>query len=89
MKYWALGHEIELDGVGEPFPTDGPLYEAVHRMNAAIARLPLATTRPPPLPGRGLLLVFGLQAPRSLQAPCLDAEPISGGWTPGTLEPES
>lgn len=37
MKYWALGHEIELDGVGEPFPTDGPLYEAVHRMNAAIA----------------------------------------------------
>lgn len=37
VKYWTLGHEIELDGVGEPFPVDGRLYEHVARMNAAIA----------------------------------------------------
>lgn len=37
VKYWALGHEIELDGVGEPFPPAGRQYEAVSRMNAAIA----------------------------------------------------
>ena len=37
VKYWTLGHEIELDGVGEPFPVGGRQWEAVHRMNAAIA----------------------------------------------------
>lgn len=37
VKYWTLGHEIELDGVGEPFPVGSRLWEVVHRMNAAIA----------------------------------------------------
>lgn len=36
VKFYALGHEIELDGVGEPFPVDGRQYEAVSIMNAAI-----------------------------------------------------
>src|SRR5690606_32285433 len=37
VKYWTLGHEIELDGVGEPFPPGGVQYENTARMNAAIA----------------------------------------------------
>lgn len=37
VKYWTLGHEIELDGIGEPFPVNGRLYENVATMNAAIA----------------------------------------------------
>lgn len=37
VKYWTLGHEIELSGVGEPFPVGGRLYESVARGNAAIA----------------------------------------------------
>lgn len=37
LKYVMLGHEIELDGIGEPFPTNSVLYENVARMNAAIA----------------------------------------------------
>lgn len=36
VKYWALGREIELDGIGEPFPTDGPQHEAMVVGNAAI-----------------------------------------------------
>jgi peptidoglycan hydrolase-like protein with peptidoglycan-binding domain len=36
VKYWTIGHEIELDGVGEPFPVNGRQYEAVSIMNAAI-----------------------------------------------------
>lgn len=36
VKYWALGREIELDGVGEPYPAEGRQYEAMTRGNAAI-----------------------------------------------------
>lgn len=36
VKYYALGHEIELDGIGEPFPVSGRQYEAVSILNAAI-----------------------------------------------------
>lgn len=36
VKRWALGREIELDGVGEPFPPGGRQYEAMSIANAAI-----------------------------------------------------
>ena len=36
VKYYTLGHEVELDGIGEPFPVEGPQYESVSIMNAAI-----------------------------------------------------
>lgn len=37
VKYWALGREVALDGVGEPFPTSGRQYEAMQQANAAIS----------------------------------------------------
>lgn len=36
VNSWALGREIELDGVGEPFPPGGRQYEAMSIANAAI-----------------------------------------------------
>jgi hypothetical protein len=36
VKYWALGREIALDGIGEPFPVGGRQYEAMIQGNAAI-----------------------------------------------------
>lgn len=36
VKAWAIGREIELDGVGEPYPTGGRQYEAMSIGNAAI-----------------------------------------------------
>lgn len=37
VKYWCLGWEVELTGVGEPFPIGGRQYESVHRGNAAVS----------------------------------------------------
>lgn len=36
VKYWALGTEVELSGVGEPFPPGGRQYETMIRIDAAI-----------------------------------------------------
>lgn len=37
VKYYALGWEIELDGIGEPFPPTGAQHEMVTTLNAAVA----------------------------------------------------
>lgn len=37
VKSWALGREIELDGVDEPYPPGGRQYEAMSIGNAAIS----------------------------------------------------
>lgn len=37
VKYWTLGCEVELSGVGEPFPVEGRQYEHMIRADAAIS----------------------------------------------------
>jgi len=36
VKYRALGREVALNGIGEPYPTNGRQYEAMQQGNAAI-----------------------------------------------------